>query len=193
MLWLKAFDSVLIDSVFLAKDDTKNKRKFKFSGSIGIDGESCNVITDDIPRSTTVHLNGFKSDYRNRSPKTVDAIAKAICEHCLWYCIREGGLPNTTVKDRDESVSLESIYEKMMRSSTESDSAQIKGINLDLIHVRLRSVSSSHSIEFCANNRLVENKSISETGIKINLNEKSNNSIDNFQFNAFVRLLNKAG
>lgn len=159
LLWLKAFSQVLVDSTFLINGKMLN-RKFSFSptGVTQISMGEAGVAK----RSTSVHLDGFDKNYREKSQKTVRAIATSLLEHCLWYFVRDGGSPHITVRDGDETISLDEIYQEYMFSSANKQILTIKDHKFELTHIKLRAASGkNHLIAWCASNRVVEEEAIS--------------------------------
>lgn len=160
LLWLKAFDRAVIDSVYETDTGGKSRREFTFEAKHGV---SEPVVTDakDELRRTQIHLVGFARRYREASPKTARVIAKNLFEHCLWYFVRPGGTPAIEIVDDDETISLDTVYEKEMVSSAETETIDLKGTRFDLIHVKLSATSTrGHSIAFCAASRLVVQESL---------------------------------
>ena len=61
-------------------------RRFRFSEDREVeqDGEP-----DDLTDlGSVVRLDGFKETYQQAAAKTVDAIAREVFEHCIWYFLR---------------------------------------------------------------------------------------------------------
>ena len=160
LLWLKAFDCVQVDSVFLADGGIPTRRTFKFDRQQGV-SESETAEVGDAERQTTIHLAGFSKRYRTASPKTANVIAKNLLEHCLWYFVRPHGAPTIEIVDDDDTVSLYEIYDEHMVECATTDSMNLKGTSFELIHVKLSASSTrNHGIAFCAANRLVTRESI---------------------------------
>ena len=101
LLWLKAFSKVYVDSIHQGVDGGLHVRKFTFDDINAVSSVSDGPVEAGTERCTTVHLHGFKEVYRDASSKTLDTIAKALFEHCLWYFIRPGGAPNISLVDGD--------------------------------------------------------------------------------------------
>ena len=59
LLWLKAFDSVEINSNFVGPDKKLLNRSFTFTAAKGVDGLKV-VPSSSTTRQTEVHLRGFK-------------------------------------------------------------------------------------------------------------------------------------
>ena len=161
LLWLKAFKKVSIDSVYIDNKNNHKKRHFSFTTASGVS----KPITDDVPsetaRVTRVHLDGFSEKYRKASLKTMNAIAKSLFEHCLWYYVRPGGAAVIQIIDTDGTICLDEIYDAHMVSSASSEPIEIKGHKFELTHVKLRVNSAQgHVLAYCATNRLVKEESI---------------------------------
>ncbi|MGB0259206.1 MAG: ATP-binding protein, partial [Coraliomargarita sp.] len=110
---------------------------------------------------SVVQLNGFREKYRNSTRKTAEAIANQLFEHCLWYFIRDGGVPSILVRDGELTIDLDDVYESHMHSDASQETLEIKGHNFSITHIKLRtSNSQDHVIGWCAANRLVKEESI---------------------------------
>jgi hypothetical protein len=160
LLWLKAFQRVNVNSVFVGSDNKAMKRTFRFGTPSGVQDDD---VSDSVAeeRVTCVHLDGFKDKYRDASPKTAGPIADSLFEHCLWYFVRSGGAPKIRVIDGEVVVDLDAVYEAHMVSSAEVEEVQIKGIDFELTHIRLRANSArQHMAAYCAANRVVQEESL---------------------------------
>jgi hypothetical protein len=161
LLWLKAFDKVHVDSVYLDGGTKKRRKKFSFDDQNAIFALSDNPAGDADERKTAVHLHGFEKTYREASFKTIDTIARALFEHCLWYFVRPGGAPSIRIIDGDESIGLDEVYDSHMADSTKMEDIKIKGIDFELTHVKLHVTSAqTHKIAYCAANRVVKEEPI---------------------------------
>ena len=163
LLWLKAFNKVVIESRFQESDGKSRQRSFVFDAGSGVSKELLSDADEEAVRNcTVVHLDNFDARYRENTRKSHQAIADSILEHCLWYFIREGGAPEISIKDDGVTILLDEVFESYMHSSSESESIQLRGNRFGLIHVKLRSNSRlHHSIAYCANNRLVTEERLS--------------------------------
>ncbi|MDD9331056.1 MAG: hypothetical protein PV353_12125, partial [Bartonella sp.] len=83
LLWLKAFDDIKVRSIYDAGKELKG-REFSFDSIEGVK-ELRNFQDDCAKRETIVELKGLKKNYKAHVPKTIQSIAKALLEHCLWY------------------------------------------------------------------------------------------------------------
>ena len=161
LLWLKAFDRIRISSDFVDVDGAFKRRTFTFNATHGVDNVELAALPEAEGRKTSVHLDGFKQIYRDRSPKIARTIANALFEHCLWYFVREGGAPRIKVQDGSELIDLEDVYQECMFSSSRRQTISLKGQNFDLIHLKLKSTSPGQPfIAWCAAGRVVEEEGI---------------------------------
>lgn len=161
LLWLKAFEKVNVSSIYKDANGNHKLRSFIFTAASGVSEEKSSDSPPGSQSSTCIHLDGFGKRYREASYKTVRAIANSLFEHCLWYFVREGGAPSISVRDDDERITLDDVYEEHMVSSAETERIAIKDKEFDLTHIKLRANSAhSHIIAFCAAKRLVKEDSI---------------------------------
>lgn len=159
LLWLKAFDKVSVRSAYRADDGTLVTRQFKFS----IAGE---VEQGDPPEGfsetgTAVHLDGFNAAFQQHAPKTADAIAREVFEHCIWYFLRPGGAPNLAIVD-DESVTLDRLMDEFVYSALPVTTVEVKGQKFDMVNLCLRSSSRNPAprMYWCAANRVVAEENL---------------------------------
>jgi len=161
-LWLKAFESVEIDSVYVANEQ-RMKRKFAFTTKDGIQEDLHAETTDEV--RTVVRLRGFKEEYR-RLPsayKTTAKIAQRIMEHCLTYFI-SGQAPRVIVFDQDERLVLNEIFDKDIKNNITLETVQIEGHDFSLVHIKLYSTHEKmHNAVLCANRRDVKALSLAKS------------------------------
>ena len=161
LLWLKAFNYVKIESIFNDIDHQVRKRFFAFNLDNGV-VEKNNEESSSGEVKTTVILSGFKEKYRKSTPKNIDHIAKKLLEHCLWYFVRDEGVPLITVKDGTETVDLNSLYDTYMCEDASQEKIKIKKHDFNLTHIKFRaSTLKKHGVSFCAASRLVKEEPIS--------------------------------
>ncbi|MEZ5360214.1 MAG: ATP-binding protein [Candidatus Zixiibacteriota bacterium] len=176
LLWLKAFQLVKIKSIYFDTTNRPIEREFSFNSAMGVHNEVSKILEGDIGRKTIVDLVNFDPKYQEASYKTTQSIAKSLFEHCLWYFVRAGGAPRIIVYDELNTIDLENIYEEHMLKSAVKESVKIKNKDFYLTHIKLRANSTqSHSIAYCAANRLVKEESINGKvpGLYGNLNDES--------------------
>lgn len=160
LLWLKAFKSVKVTSVYYEQDVLK-KRVFQFDPASGVSGEVTSDADAQMATGSIIELDGFSSKYRAHARKTGKAITESIVEHCLWYFLRPGGAPDIRVEDDGEVFLLADGFEEHMHSAPCPETVQIKGRDFELVHAKLRSNSiSAHSVAFCADQRVVDEEKL---------------------------------
>ena len=161
LLWLKAFDKVSIRSAYEDEDGELRGRQFRFSvdREVEHDGDA-----DGFARpGAVVSLDGFKKAFQQNAPKGVDAIAREVFEHCIWYFLRPGGAPVVTIVDDDESVSLADLMDEFIDSAMSSSTIEVKGQKFDMLNLRLKS-STRNSVPrlyWCAASRVVIEENLS--------------------------------
>jgi len=161
LLWLKAFDYVEINSSF---EDSKGNLRFRAITFDAQNGVKSRVTTDNSITDirTLVRLKGFDKKYKDSALKSVDSIAHALLEHCLWYFVRPEGIPIIKIKDADIIINLNDLYDTYMHESAYGETITIKDRNFDLTHIKFRASSSKkHSLALCAASRLVIEEGIS--------------------------------
>lgn len=161
LLWLKAFESVDISSVYQEADGQAYSRRFSFTPANGVGNMSIVPVDKNALFQTRVHLAGFHKPYRDKSAKTARRIANLIFEHCLWYFVRDGGAPSIRVADDLESIDLSEVYDEYMFSSSKKEVISIKGNDFELTHLKLKpGAAKQHFVAWCAASRVVEEESL---------------------------------
>lgn len=160
LLWLKAFDRVEVRSAYLDSDGELRGRQFRFS--VAREVEQDDEPDDVADAGSVVSLTGFKTAYQQSAAKTVEAIAREVFEHCIWYFLRPGGAPDVIVADDDESVSLRELLDDSGYAEATRARIDVKGEKFDLLGLRLRSSARNATprLYWCAANRVVKDESI---------------------------------
>lgn len=161
LLWLKAFDRVSIRSAYAdGAAEMLRGRKFRFS----IEREVEHVEDPDgfEDTGTVVLLDGFKDAFQRNAPKTVDAIAREVFEHCIWYFLRPGGAPEVTIVDDDEAVSLKELMDDFVYSEMPTTTIDVKGEKFDMVNLCLKSSTRNPApkLYWCAASRVVLEENI---------------------------------
>ena len=160
-LWLKAFNSVSINSTYFEKTQWHN-RSFDFSLS-GITPEQNDrlVTPETTAQQTIVRLNDFMNPYRDSVPYSLESLAKKLIEHCLPYFIT-GSCPQIVLRDSlEESLDLNNYYEKTYKDSLHQDKIELDGKDYTLYHMFLTDGADKHELHLCANNREVKSYTLS--------------------------------
>ncbi len=178
LLWLKAFERVNVHSSY-EDNGALLLRTFNFNANFGVHGSS-NSNAESLERKTTVELEGFDETYRSAAPKTLNPIAKSLLEHCLWYFVRDGGAPAISIKDGEESVLLDNLYDEYMHDSAQTEEMKIYGQSFSITHIKFRASSvKQHALSFCATNRLVKEETLNNkiSGLYGNISDQNGNFV----------------
>jgi hypothetical protein len=155
LLWLKAFDRVSVRSAYASEDGERRALEFRFSIDRDVEylGTPDKEFTDC---GSIVHLDGFKKPFQRNAPKTAEAIARAVFEHCIWYFIRPGGAPTVTVVD-DEVKSLNELMAEFVFSDLPSSSVIVGGQEFLMTNLCLRAANRNATprLFWCAASRVV--------------------------------------
>jgi hypothetical protein len=161
LLWLKAFDKVSVRSAYEDEAGKLRGRQFRFSveREVEHDGDADGFVRP----GTVVILDGFKKAFQLNAPKGVDAIAREVFEHCIWYFLRPGGAPLVTIADDDESVSLADLMGEFVESAMTSSKIEVKGQKFDMLNLRLKATArnSVPRLHWCAASRVVIEENLS--------------------------------
>ncbi len=158
LTWLKAFRRVEVRSVYLEDQQTRI-RAFEFDPENSIHNHTDSVSV--APRATKVRLIGFDKRYAEHAPKSGRTISVAILEHCLWYFVRDEGVPKILVVDDEDPIDLDELFDQLMHTSAKVDPVVVKGQTFELTHVKFRSFANkSHQINYCAAGRVVQEESL---------------------------------
>ncbi|MCX9063903.1 ATP-binding protein, partial [Citrobacter portucalensis] len=159
LIWLKVFDKVNISSIF-SKNTENILRTFKFNDVKGVHSNEIS-LSDFTETGTVVELNGFDKAYRKAVPSETQVIANSLLEHCLWYFVRDGGVPHIYVKDNVSTYYLSQLFDEHMHAQASHEKITILNQVFELTHIKFRaSVNKKHQIALCAANRLVKEENI---------------------------------
>lgn len=155
-MWLAAFESVEIESVFV-EHGQHSRRRFAFCpNGTGIESHAYLKIAP-ADRGTIVRLTGFKEKYREQCPKRLETLAAYIVEEFLDYFLGSN-CPTMTLHDKatGEAISLDTFYDRTMGVQSDKKRITIHEKEFDVVHVRLYSNHiSEHRLYFCAHGRAV--------------------------------------
>ncbi|WP_245288594.1 hypothetical protein [Bartonella henselae] len=161
LLWLKAFDNIKIRSIYETDKGLKG-REFSFNASAGIKALN-NFQVNCTKRETVVELKDLKKDYKNNIPKTLQSIANALLEHCLWFFARNGGCPFITIEDGSEKILLSDLYKQCIHEAVSNEEIEIGDYNFSIMHIKFRNLPlDNHTLSFCAGNRVITEKVLSQ-------------------------------
>ncbi|MBC3763437.1 ATP-binding protein [Quadrisphaera oryzae] len=160
LLWLKAFDRVSIHSTFKDESGSLKGRRFRFSIEREVEHDSeIDALTQP---GTVVSLDGFKKSFQQQAPKGVDAIAREVFEHCIWYFLRAGGAPTMVIKDDDESIALVDLMDDFVDSDFSRSRIEVGERAFEMLNLRLKPSTRNAlpRLYWCAGSRVVLDESL---------------------------------
>lgn len=164
--WLKAFDSVNVDSCFL-NEGKYYRRTFEFA--LNNDGIN-DTLSDceDNKSITIVKLCSFIDKYKANSPIGLDVIAIKLIQHCFVYFL-DKTCPKIILSDnKGNTENLNEIFKNKVTLEDGIDTFFIENQNFTLAKIRVDgTIVNSHKVYLCANNRLVETKDLSKQIINL--------------------------
>lgn len=157
LLWLKAFDTVEVDSTFF-ESGSWQRRAFRFVS------DTQNAITNHELNSTstaehltTVRLIGFKNPYRDHTRHRPDTIVERIIRHCRLSLLNPS-CPTIVVRDDDAQADVDVGSQlkdgKVADLSTVKITVGAKDFDLRIWRVRASEVDC-HRLHMCAHGREV--------------------------------------
>lgn len=160
-LWLKAFERVEVSSVFV-EDSVWKERNFSFDLT-GIEPDDNIELSNAKENKTTIKLIGFKRNFREKCPLSLEVLAKKIIEHCLVYFLFDN-CPKIIVKDNlGETFLLNDYFEKCIKDSLHQDQFNIDDKHFTLYHVKIPEGVTAHELHLCANKREVKSYNLNKT------------------------------
>jgi hypothetical protein len=154
-VWLKAFESVDVDSVYEDKVRSFHRRQFNFM----LDDEDLKNLTESVtdgPVRTQIKLNSLSPDYSKNVPKGLDTIAMKIIEHCFILFLKKD-CPQVILQDSDDKVNLNELFTEKINVDSNRVNFSIKDHSFSLLHIKLTDSSlRGHKAYLCANSRVVE-------------------------------------
>lgn len=130
--WLKAFERVSIESVFI-DDNRWVKRNFEFSLEKQEIDDSFVEIEGTEEYNTQVSLIDYLPIYRKNVTKNAEAIANKIMQHCLIY-LMGSNCPIISVID-EERICINDIFEKNIER--EPVNINIEGEEFKLLNTKV--------------------------------------------------------
>lgn len=160
LMWLKAFTNVSVYSEFIDENHDPKLKTFLFNAKNGVYRLEEKKLAILEENKTVITLEDFIDKYEKRAPKSCINIAESLLEHCLWYFVRENGAPNIFIKDQEESINLNDLFDQHMYGTAYSDSFKIGEVEFELLHIKLKSKAKQSCIAWCAAGRVVKEENI---------------------------------
>ncbi|SFK89545.1 hypothetical protein SAMN04488518_11130 [Pseudovibrio ascidiaceicola] len=157
-MWLKVFSSISVSSDF-ETDGELLRRRFDFNRTDGV-ANTQELIKGSVPKRTSITLQ--YPDKKFLLHKTIETVADGLLEHCLWYFVRDEGLPQIIIIDGGERLDLKDHFKHQLHSQTFTETLKIKQRKFGITHVKFVSSGkkANHSISFCAAGRVVKDEAI---------------------------------
>jgi hypothetical protein len=180
-LWLKAFARIRIFSRFRDNDGTLKSRAFAFRLPDGIEDEKVDTI-DSTPNSTTIQtgttldLDEFQRPFRDHCPKSLEAIADRIIDHCLVFLVRADA-PQVLLKDQQNQISInDRLRDHHSLALLPPEPFTVKGHELVVQHFHVTAKAAKPRVHFVANNREVVSEPPADPDLNQRFPDKDGNS-----------------
>lgn len=158
-VWLKAFESVEIRSIFIDSDSSFKERVFLFQADdVGVHPVSVKPAREQTA-TTTIRLCRLKEPYRARSRQGADVLARRVLEHCMIYFLRPN-CPRIILRDGEQPNELNVLYRETIASRSKRTSFVVKGHEFELMNLQRPGEPRHHTIHYCANQREVERENL---------------------------------
>lgn len=155
-LWLKAFESVRVESVFKEKG-LLQRRSFKFCLSAnGVEDDKLETLETSHPIGTTVTLSGLRAEYENGMAQKSETIAERLVEHYLLFFLQNPSI-SIILKDAETTLDLAMVFRENWPSRVAKAEIQVGAHKFDMttVHV-LPTAEGARRIHLCANRWEVE-------------------------------------
>lgn len=152
--WLKVFDSVSVESVFI-QDSSFYDIKFDFSVDNSNIDNVVSVISDKTETKTIVTLSRIKSPYQKKLPIDINQIADEILEHCLMYFLDDKIESFILKSNTNESIDLIDYFKKNFDCDVNKTGFTVGTQNFSAYYFRSYGRQRIHKIHLCANSRAV--------------------------------------
>jgi hypothetical protein len=157
LLWLKAFDDVSINSTYRAIDGKSYLRSFQFRSPEGVAKPT--KPTEVLgPRTTTILLRGFKTEFEKTCPKKTTTIADRLIEH-LASCFLNPKMAQITLFDdvSPEAVDLNQRFRDYFKQYGAKEEFSVGSHSFEIHHMRATSSDlPNHCLQLTAAYREVK-------------------------------------
>ena len=183
-MWLKAFDSVKIESTFGSNGNTQ-KRTFDFLVTKkGIENAKVSPAKDST-RKTIVELKSLKAKYQKYCPKTLQTIGERIVEHCLIHFL-SNSCPEISIEDDSTKIVLNQLFSNTIKNKIKPNMFTIKGEQFKVINLQLYSSDErKHQAHFCGHDRVVKSIDLSKRILDLNSKLRDENG-ETFKYASYI-------
>lgn len=182
MIWLKAFTSVEIESIY-EENGKYYLRTFNFDEQNAVNNMQLSE-TNESHNLTKVALKGLKSKCKASMPKKITTIARDILNHCFLYFVI-GSVPRITIEDEENCICINSLFDDIESDKIETETFTIDNYNFSLVHFKnYNSGTSNHYLNLCANERKVS--SINLHNMLKGINGRFDNNEGGFAYCGYI-------
>lgn len=162
-IWLKAFDTVYVDSVFHAVDsDGFFLRSFVFDANYDPEHVELPQRRHGAVAGTTVKLAGFLEPYRADTSRDIDKIAERLIEHFILVLLNPA-CPQIDLIDGSTIVNLNTRFRDEFSANATEHRFSIADQEFTLHSFRLTAPrASKHKLIYCADDRAVVSENLDE-------------------------------
>lgn len=183
MIWLKAFSSVEIQSIYQENGCFFN-RTFTFDSENAVQNELKTTLEDEPNNLTVIKLKGLRSKNKSNTPKRLKTIARDILNHCFIYFVL-GKAPRILVSDEKDTISINDLFEEIRKDDINTVQFSIEDHSFELIHFRNYNPNSgNHCLNLCANDRRVS--SINLQSVLNGVNSRFTTAEGSFVYNGYI-------
>lgn len=167
--WLKAFHKATISSTFYDSTTKKFlKRDFEFSLNKPTLSYDTVESSPENDYCTTIRLVNYYKRWQSEVPIQIDTIAKKIIRHCFVYFLSPE-CPQIFIIGDGEKISLNTVFKDSFKIEKELLTFNIKDSEFNLLNVKIQDESfGENKLYLCANNRLVQSKSLGNIIVDLN-------------------------
>jgi hypothetical protein len=175
--WLKAFETVDIDTTFAPAGEELQRRQFEFTENY--DPDDANPA-DASGRQVgmKVRLIEMKEPYRSQFPKTTDQFIQRLVEHFLLIFL-EPNCSQIAVIDNGQTQLANDVFERDFKATARVHRFTLKGAEFTLHGFRLTTPRiSNHKLVYAANQRGVVSDYLRDyiPNLSTRLTDENNNS-----------------
>lgn len=182
MIWLKAFESVDIES-FYEENGSFYHRKFTFDSKNAVSNDEKELISDKKIQ-TVIRLNRLRTKNKSNTPKKLTTIARDILNHCFIYFVL-GKAPTITVSDDTDTISINSLFDEIGKENIITESFKIDDCDFQLIHFKNYNPNAgNHSLSLCANDRRVVSANLQN--VLNGVNSRLCSETGDFVYNGYI-------
>jgi len=154
-LWLKAFDSVEINSIYQENESLLTRNFFFTKKGVESSKQQQSESKKSSKLETKVILRDLLSPYRAEFPQTIEVIGRRILEHCLSYFLLES-VPQITLYDGEDSFCLNEYFLEHTKVFGDQEEFYVEEIQFKLRGLRFyRGTGTDHTVFYCAHQREV--------------------------------------